>query len=131
MTQEYPSTVSGDIVELTAPASDSFIEVFRGTARRVTRIAGMSDDGIEDLSLAVDEAAMLLLECEPTEVTMSMAVDSSRGLLVVLTAFVPRAPWPPPQLESDMGWRVIGAMCEENWLLEGEGAGIGLLQPMR
>lgn len=74
MTQGHSTTVSGDIVEVTAPASDSLIEVFRGTAHRVPRIAGMSNEAIEDLSLAVDEAAMLLLECEPTEVAMSMAV---------------------------------------------------------
>lgn len=105
--------MSGDIVEVTAPASDSFIEVFRGTAHRVTRITGMSNEAIEDISLAVDEAAMLLPECDPTEVAMSMAVDSTRGLLVVLIAVVSQAPWPPPQLESDMRWHLIDAICED------------------
>lgn len=131
MTRGHSSTLSSDIVEVAAPGSDSFIEVFRGTARRVARIAGMSNEAIEDVTLAVDEAAMLLLESEPTEVAMSMALDSTRGLLVVLTAVVSQAPWPPPQLESDMRWHLIGAICADTWLLEGEEAGIGLFQPMR
>lgn len=131
MTPGHPSTASGAIVEVAAPASDTFIEVLRGTAQRVTRIAGMSDEAIEDLSLAVDEAAMLLLETGPTGVAMSMAVDSTLGLRVVITAVVSQAPWPPPQLESDIRWNLLGAICEDIWLLEGDEAGIGLFQPMR
>lgn len=124
-------TLPGDMVEVRAPASHSFIEVFRGAARRVTRISGMSNDGTDDFSLAVDEAAVLLLESEPTAVTMSISVVPPQGLLVVLIALSSRAPWPPPLLESDIRWRTIGAMCEDMWLVEGVEAGIGLFQSMR
>lgn len=126
-----PSDTSRTAVEVRVPASDSFIEILRGTAGRMARIAGMTYNGIEDFCLAVDEAAVLLLESTPTELAMSVALAPSDGLHVSLTMLSPRRQWPPADLESDTRWRIIGAMCEKMWVLDGDEVGIGLFQSVR
>jgi hypothetical protein len=125
------SRAPGTLVEISVPASGNFIELLRGTAGRVARIAGMTYNGIEDFSLAVDEAAVLLLESQPTAMTMSISLGQGTGLVVRLATISPRREWPPDDLESDTRWRIIGAMCEEMWLLDGDNTGIGLAQSVR
>lgn len=118
-------------VEIRIPASGSFVELLRGTAGRVARLAGMTYNGVEDFALAVDEVSVLLLESKPAEMTMSISRGESGGLSVTVTAVAPTEKWPPVDLESDTRWRVIGAMCERMWLLDDGRVGIGLSQSVR
>lgn len=115
------------MVEVRVPGADSYLEILRGTAGRVARLAGMTYNGIEDFALAVDEAAVLLLENRPREIVMVVSLGAGEGLEVEMTLVAPGEKWPPPGLEADTRWKIIGAMCERIWLLEG-GAGIGLAQ---
>lgn len=118
-------------VEIRIPASASFVELLRGTAGRVARLAGMTYNGVEDFALAVDEVAVLLMESGPAEMSMSISPRESGGLSVRVTAVTPTEKWPPEDLESDTRWRVIGAMCEQVWLLDDGRVGIGLAQSVR
>lgn len=124
------SPISGS-VEIRIPASGSFVELLRGTAGRVARLAGMTYNGVEDFALAVDEVSVLLLESKPAEMTMSISPEESGSLSVSVTAVAPTERWPPDDLESDTRWQVIGAMCERMWLLDDGRVGIGLSQTVR
>ncbi len=133
MDKDSPRSTGSSVtaVRIEIPASDEFIELLRGTAGRVARIAGMTYDGIEDFALAVDEAAVLLLDSRPADLAMVISVDSTDGLVAGLTAISASEVWPAEGLEADTRWKVIDAMCERVWLLDGDDVGIGLAQSIR
>lgn len=133
--QTARSNGSAGQVTLRVPGEDRYLELLRGVVGRAARITGFSFSGIEDFSLAVDEAAVLLLEHEPTDIDLRLGeVGESTGRLVAeLYLQDPVHDWPPSQeLTSDMRWQVLNALCEEVWLVDGEdGRGIGLAQSTR
>lgn len=123
----------GDVT-LRVPAEDRFLELLRGVVGRAARISGFSFSGIEDFSLAVDEAAVLLLEREPSEIALRLAeVGEGTGrLMAIVSVREPVHDWPPPHdLTTDMRWQVLNALCEEVWVVNRDSQGIGLAQSIR
>lgn len=121
------------LLEVTVPGSDKFLEILRGVVGRCTRIAGFTYDGIEDLALAVDEAAVLLLESRPARIQLIITgvASGTASVRVQLLVADSRLPWPPEGISATSRWQVISALCESVWLLEGTQAGIGLEQTVR
>jgi hypothetical protein len=132
---EAPEPVASEdaIIEVRVPGSQEFLEILRSVVWRATRMAGFSFDGVEDFALAVDEAAVLLLSSEPTDLHLTtspvMAGVDRIGVLISVTA--PQGLWPPPELRSDTRWQVLEAICEEVWILDDGRVGIGLAQSVR
>lgn len=113
------------------PGKDRFLEVLRAVVGRVARINGFTFSGIEDFSLAVDEAAVLLLGEEPEGLNLRL-FDSEGKVTAVVSVRGPEVKWPPGHdLSEDMRWQVLDALCEEVWLVNGDERGIGLTQSVR
>ena len=116
-------------IELSTPGEDVYLEVIRAVVGRSARLVGFSFDGIEDLVLAVDEAATLLLMTRPESMHVRITgVDN--GLDVLLHVTDPTHRWPPEGVTDDTGWQVLHALCERVWIA-GPQPGIGLFQGLR
>lgn len=121
-------------VALRVPGEDRFLELLRGVVGRAARISGFSFSGIEDFSLAVDEAAVLLLEHQPTDIDLHLEEVGETGdrLVAIVSLNNPAQEWPPTRdLGTDMRWQVLNALCEQVWVVDGESPGIGLAQSIR
>ncbi len=105
--------------------------MIRMVVGRAARMAGWSFDGMDDLCLAVDQAAGFLLAAAPSALSLSVA-EVDGGLAGEVIMRPPMEIWPPSDLETDMRWQILEAVCEEVWPLNGEeGTGIGWRQPVR
>lgn len=132
------SPAGGDVerhrrVELRVPGSERYLEMIRSVVGRTARLFGFSYDGVEDLALAVHEAAVLVLMTEPDGLTLSM-VDEGLGRLLateVRSEASQTGPWPPADLDHDIRWQVLSALCRDVRFLDDDGVGIGLRQPLR
>ena len=116
-------------VELTTPGAEAYLEVIRAVVGRAARLAGFSFDGIEDLVLAVDEAAVLLLSTRPESVRLRM-VSVDGGIEAMLHVKEPHHRWPPEAVAEHTGWQVLHALCERVWIATPQ-PGIGLFQGLR
>lgn len=125
-----PSTPA-DVV-LQVPGENRYLELLRGAVGRVARISGFTYAGIEDFALAVDEAAVLLLEHEPTCLRLRMSTSDSRKLTAIVSVENTERRWPPSHdLSDDLRWQVLAALTEQVWLVDGSETGIGLAQTVR
>ncbi|MFP3913393.1 MAG: hypothetical protein ACLFWM_00830 [Actinomycetota bacterium] len=121
-------------VSIRVPGEGRYIELLRSTVGRAARLSGFTFDGIEDLALAVDEAAVLLLDAEPLMLDLRLGeVGAGTGrMLVFVSMHDPAREWVrDDQLGSDMRWQVLDALCEDVWLMDGRQPGIGLSQTVR
>lgn len=127
-TEEDPGR---ETIQVRIPVAESFLQILRSVVGRASRIAGFSYDGIEDFSLAVDEAAVLLMETNPRTLMLTLTrVNGIDRLLAEVSATEPTkspALWGP---DSDLRWEVLGALCDEVWWVDGKTA-IGLAQAAR
>lgn len=130
----YESRQDGTIV-IRVPGSERFLEILRGAVGRATRISGFSYDGIEDFSLVIDEAAVLLLENRPgsLELTLSGVGSGSERVEAMLSMSNFAGSWPPAGLSEGTRWQIIEALCESVAILDDgtEGKGITLTQTVR
>lgn len=124
------SEPSDSRVMLQIPAEPAYLELARTTVGRVAHMAGFTFDGIEDIALAVDEAAILLLESDPDSIGLDVqAVD---GLLtIIISAVGVGGQWPPAEIEADTRWLILSTISESSWVIDGENPGIGLSQSRR
>jgi hypothetical protein len=116
-------------IDLSVPGVDSHLGVIRTVVGRSAMIAGFTFDGIEDFSLAVHEAAALLLTAAPARIDMTMWADGEQ-LLVELRSKDGDGTWPARHLAEDIRWNLLNALCDQVWALE-RGTGIGLSQVKR
>jgi serine/threonine-protein kinase RsbW len=114
--------VTESTVELRIPARGEFLVLARSTAATMAARLDFTLDRLEDLRLAVDEAAALLLPGTPDGadlVCRSTANDAGDGLVVSVHA--PRgagdhaAPGP-----GTFGWTVLTALTDEVRVEAGE-----------
>ncbi|MEX1005572.1 MAG: hypothetical protein WD990_13570 [Acidimicrobiia bacterium] len=116
-------------IELTTPGTDAYLEVIRAVVGRSARLAGFSFDGVEDLVLAADEAAVLLLSTRPEALRLRIA-GAHDGVEVLLHVRDPELRWPPEAMAEHTGWQVLHALCERVWIASPH-PGIGLFQGLR
>lgn len=87
-------------------------------------------DDIEDLSLAVSEAAAFLL-AEPEEGSrLSMRISSSEsGIEAVLSVGGSGGEWPPWDFEKSLAWKILSALADQAEFVHGdEGPAIRLVK---
>lgn len=121
-------------VSVCVPGEDRYLELLRVAVGRAARISGFTYSGIEDFSLAVDEAAVLLLESGPESLALELGeVGQGTGrLTAVVSIHTPAREWiERDDLSSDLRWQVLNALCEDVWLVDEEERGIGLAQTIR
>jgi serine/threonine-protein kinase RsbW len=100
-----------------------FVQVLRNVVAGVAARLDMTIDQIEDLRLAVTEAASLLLdEGQPT--VLRMTVGRGDDLLEVTLTTDGRAdPWPTERVSASWPWLVVNGLTDELRADRGEGSG--------
>ena len=114
-------------IELGVPASVDYLHTIRSVVGRAGHLLGFTFDGIEDLALAVDEAASLLLDLGPQRILLQLQ-EASSGELDIRLVTEPARDWPPPALSSDTRWHIVEALIDRCQALTGATTGIQLTQ---
>jgi len=115
---DLPTAVSVDV-----PATPEFVQVLRNVAAGVAARLDMPIDQIEDVRLAVAEAASLLLqETQATSLRMTVGRDSDT-LDVTLTSDGHVDPWPTDRVLASWPWLVMKGLTDEIRADRAEGAG--------
>ena len=103
-----PTAVSVDV-----PATPAFVQVLRNVVAGVAARLDLPIDQIEDLRLAVTEAASLLLgEGEPTGLRMTIGRDEA-SMDVTLTSDGRSDPWPTERVMSSWPWLVVKGLTDD------------------
>ena len=113
---------SGDVVEISVPASSAYVATLRLTASSLAGHADLTVDEIDDLALAVDEACALLLPHAnggPLTGRFSIAPGS-------LAVAVGLAGQPGREVDrSGFGWTLLSALADD-LRISSEGAQLSL-----
>lgn len=113
-----PTAVSVDV-----PATAVFIQVLRNVVAGVAARLDLPIDEIEDIRLAVTEAASLLLEDgDATLLQMSIGRDGDT-MEVILTSDGRVDPWPTDRVTASWPWLVMKGLTDEVRADRAEGAG--------
>ncbi len=101
----------GDDMHLTVPAVTAFVSVLRATVAGVGTRLDLDLDSVEDLRLAVNEAAAMLLEHGVADGRLAclVAVEDG-GLRVRLSAAVHDA---TPPSQTSFTWAVLSALVPD------------------
>jgi serine/threonine-protein kinase RsbW len=108
-----------DAVRVSVPARPEFVHVLRGVVGAVAGRLPFTLDGVDDLRLAVDEAAAKLLSSPGEPQTLRLDLRPMPGRLELVVAADVGAAWPPDGLEQSLTWKVLQALAEnvrfERW----------------
>jgi serine/threonine-protein kinase RsbW len=102
-------------VVVTVPAHAGSVHVLRAVAASVAARLDLSIDDVEEIRIAIDEGAALLLQLHgPATLLRADLTADARALTTRLStdAAVP-SNWPPPGAQEAWPWRVITALCDE------------------
>jgi serine/threonine-protein kinase RsbW len=119
---ELATAVSAEV-----PATPGFVQVLRNVAAGVAARLDMPIDQIEEVRLAVTEAASLLLEeAEATSLRMTIGRDAD-ALDVTLTSDGQADEWPSDRAVASWPWLVVKGLTDEIRAdrADGEGPSIG------
>jgi serine/threonine-protein kinase RsbW len=102
-------------VIVTVPARPGFVHVLRAVVASVAARLELSIDDIEEMRIAIDEAAALLLNLHGPATSLRAELTADReGLSVELSSDVSvSSEWPPPGIEEAWPWRVITGLCDQ------------------
>lgn len=96
-----------DTVSVTVPASAGYLALLRTAAAAVAARNGLTLDEIDDVRLAVEEAAAALLRCQPDEIALTIRSDHGEVELDVAAALTR-----PIDLEQgSLGWMILAALA--------------------
>lgn len=100
-------------VELQVPARPDFLHVLRSVVASVAARLDFTFDALDDLRLAVDEAASFLLAEKMDASVLGLKVETA-GDLVVSTLWLEAAPgeWPKPGSQDGLAWKVISGLSD-------------------
>lgn len=105
---DLPTAVSAEV-----PATPDFVQVLRNVAAGVAARLDMPIDQIEDVRLAVTEAASILLdEAEATTLRMRIARDAD-VLDISLSSDGRTDRWPSDRLLASWSWLVVKGLTDE------------------
>jgi serine/threonine-protein kinase RsbW len=105
--------VTSDIT-VEVPARPEYVRVFRAVAAAVAARLEFPYDTIDDLRMAVDEAAAELLGVSASATTLRMRLTPGDGRVSVVVAIdADGQGWPPPDAERSLAWQVISGLADE------------------
>jgi serine/threonine-protein kinase RsbW len=106
-------TTPPEVVSAEVPATPDFVQVLRNVAAGVAARADLPIDQIEEIRLAVTEAASLLLT-EALGNTLRMSIRRDAGLVdVELSSDGTSASWRTDRIESSWAWIVVSGLTDE------------------
>ncbi len=117
-------------VKVSVPTRSAFIRLLRSVVASAAGRLGLPIDDIEDLCLAVHEAAADLLDLDAGETVLNLHLSESNGYLqvVVWTNATP-IEWPRPVPHNRLTWQVLAALTDEaSMISQVGGPGIRLLK---
>ncbi len=101
-------------VVVTVPAAPGFVHVLRTVVASVAARLDLAIDGVEEMRIAIDEAASLLLHLQVPVATLRAEITADpAGLTIRLSSDADVTEWPPPGTEEAWPWRVISGLCDE------------------
>jgi serine/threonine-protein kinase RsbW len=101
-------------VVVVVPARPGFVHVLRTVVASVAARFELSIDEVEEMRIAVDEAAALLLHLHAPVTTLRAELTANgTGFTIRLSSDVAVSDWPPPGTEEAWPWRVITGLCDE------------------
>lgn len=111
---------------LVVPARSDLLSLLRAVVADLAARQGFSYDAIDDLRIAVSEAATFLLGAGSAASRLELRISpSAGGLDVDLSTDAPAEAWPPPGADRSLAWQVLSALTDEAILL-GDGSTPGL-----
>lgn len=115
---DLPAAVSAQV-----PATAEFVQILRNLAAGVAARLDMPIDQVEEVRLAVTEAATLLLEeAEATQLRISIGRDDDT-IDVTISSDGSAEPWPSDGALTSWPWLVVKGLTDEVRLgLDGDGA---------
>lgn len=99
---------------LVVPARSDLLALLRTVVADLAARQGFSYDAIDDLRIAVSEAATFLLGAASPASRLQLRISSSgNGLKVGLSTDAPGEVWPPPGADRTLAWQVLSALTDE------------------
>jgi serine/threonine-protein kinase RsbW len=106
-------TNMNDVV-LRVPADPAFVHFLRSHTASLGAMAGFTIDDIDDIRLAVDEAAACLLDYGPGDSNFILEVSPKKNTIELwLSMDAPSGSWPPAGIESELAWKVLTMLSGE------------------
>lgn len=104
----------GWLLTASVPARAGNIQLLRTIVAGVGARAGLTYDDIDDVRLAVQEAAgQILLVAEPGS-SIELRVDGGDGQLRVELSTAPTiGEWPPPGIEHSLAWTILTTLVDD------------------
>ena len=102
-------------VVVSVPARPGFVHVLRSVVASFAARLDLSLDDVEEMRIAIDEAAALLLHLHAPATTLraDLTADRSRLTIRLSSDVAISSDWPPPGTEDAWPWRVITGLCDE------------------
>jgi serine/threonine-protein kinase RsbW len=108
------------------PATPGFVQVLRNVVAGVAARMDMPIDQIEEVRLAVTEAASLLLdEAEATSLRMTIGREVD-DLIVTLSSDGEADQWPSDRALASWPWLVVKGLTDEIRAQRGDGEGLSV-----
>jgi serine/threonine-protein kinase RsbW len=104
---------TNDVITVSVPAREGSVHVLRAVTTSVAARLPIPFDGIEDLRLAVDEACAWLLARgrSATGLTLRLRPLDDR-LEAEVSIDAADGPWPPPDLDKSLPWKILSALVD-------------------
>ena len=98
---------------VTVPPDPAFLHVLRQVTFGVGSRFRLTIDDIDDLKLAVDEAATYLLTRLRPSASLSLTLDQeSSALKATIAISADGSEWPPPGFTDTLPWKIISGLVD-------------------
>jgi serine/threonine-protein kinase RsbW len=121
-----------DTVIVTIPPDPGFLHILRQLTGGVAARLRLTIDDIEDLKLAVDEAASAMITFLPGASEIALAIDTDDAAMrATVSSDATTETWPIQGLLDSLSWKVIAGLVGEAHAERDEGGrpSIVLLKP--
>jgi serine/threonine-protein kinase RsbW len=103
-----------DEAVLVMPARSDLLSLLRTVVADLAARRGFSYDAIDDLRIAVSEAATFLLGAGTAASRLQLRVSPiDGGLSVGVSTDAATEGWPPPGADRTLAWQVLSALTDE------------------
>jgi hypothetical protein len=107
-------------VTLSLPPRPELLHVIRSVTTSVAASTEVPFDLVEEFSVAVDEAATMLLTAGGVREALRVdLVIEGEELRAEVSGDQPSAQWPPPEFEEGFAWRVMSTLTDAPVLDDG------------
>ena len=104
---------TNEIITVSVPPEAGYVHILRAVTASVAARLPISFDGVEDLRLAVDEACAWLLARGRSTSRMTLRLRPLDDRLEAeVSVDAVDDPWPPPEMEQSLPWRILSALVD-------------------